>query len=60
MMNVVTLPVTGYWVICDEDNDYNKKFGSSDSQFYRAAAYMKEKRKERPDLTFKMLANIYE
>ena len=56
MKCLVTLLVASYWVTCRADEDYNEEFGHR--QFEMADDYLNEKRKERPDLDFELIAVI--
>lgn len=55
-MEMVTLPVAGYWVTCREDEDYNEEFGAA--QFHEACKYLNRQRGHRPDLEFELIAAL--
>lgn len=55
-MKTMTLPVTGFWVTCRYDQDYDEEFGAH--QIDAAKEYLDEKRKEKPELDFELIATV--
>jgi hypothetical protein len=55
-MQMLTIPIKSFWVICQNDEDVNEEFGAS--QFDDAKNYLINLRNERPELTFEMIADI--
>lgn len=55
-MEMLTLPISGFWVVCGEDTDLNEEFDSG--QFEDADAYLNKKREDHPDMEFELIANI--
>lgn len=53
-MEMMTLPVAGYWVTCQEDEDYNEEFGAM--QLDEADEYLNRQRGNRPDFEFQLVA----
>jgi len=51
-----TLLVSGFWVRCKEDDDFNHEFGKN--QFEEADNYLNASRREKPEYTFEMIAEI--
>ena len=51
------LPVICYWVTCRHDADYDEMFGCR--QYKMAREYLHEKRNERTDLGFELIAVIH-
>jgi len=50
------MPIKGFWVLCQEDDDLNEEFGSS--QFEEADTYLNEQRKLWPGKTIELIADI--
>ena len=55
-MKMLTLPISGFWVVCGEDTDLNEEFGAG--QFSAADEYLNKSRKEHPDMAFELIANL--
>lgn len=55
-MQMITLPVKGYWVICREDEYFNEEFGAG--QFEEAISYMNEQRRTCLDKKLEIIAEI--
>ena len=55
-MEVVTLAVSGYWVVCRDDDDCNEEFGPG--QFDEAQKYLRWLRMERPWFNIELIATI--
>ena len=51
------LLVSSYWISCRVDTDYDEMFGCR--QYKMALGYLREKRNERPDLEFELIAIIH-
>ena len=56
MSTMQTLLVSGFWVRCKEDDDFNHEFGKN--QFEEADNYLNASRREKPEYTFEMIAEI--
>ena len=56
MSKMQTLLVSGYWVMCKEDEDFNEEFGQN--QFESADHHLNVLRAENPGYTFEMIAEI--
>lgn len=55
-MQMRTIPVRCFWVICHEDDDLNEEFGCG--QFKEADNYLNKMRGNWTNKTFEMIAEI--
>ena len=55
-MKLTTLLITGYWVTCRDDEDFNEEFG--EDQFRMAEKYLHEMRISHPKIEFELIATI--
>lgn len=55
-MQILTVPIKSFWVICQNDEDLNEEFSAD--QFEDADNYLQSMREEWPDKTIEMIAEI--
>lgn len=55
-MQMITIPITGFWVTCQEDSDLDREF--SPSQFHEAMDYLDEQRRLWPRKEIEMIAEV--
>lgn len=55
-MKMLTIPVKGFWVLCNADSDLNEEFGAA--QFAMADNYLNEQRELWPQKEINLIAEI--